>query len=182
VSLKAETILKSIIKQSIDQHLPNTTDIPKDIQSSLEDISQNPLSGIEELQSLLHKMIFLPSVYYIIIDALDECEKHERSLILNVLQSAIVLNGSKLKLLLTSRESISREIRTHFHSLQHISMNSSIARSDIELYTKGALDEKLRSQDLVVGRTELIQEIEDALIQGADGMLVRRILSLRFLT
>ena len=158
-------ILRSIIRQSLD-----ATNLPRDIEVSLEDISQNALSGIEELQSLLQKKVALSQVYYIVVDALDECEKSERDLVLDVLQSVTALSHSKVKLFLASRDSIGRDIRKQFPSLQHLSMGSPEALSDISTYTRENIDERLSEGDLVIGNHQLVKEIQDVLIQGAQGM------------
>ncbi|ERF71485.1 hypothetical protein EPUS_00474 [Endocarpon pusillum Z07020] len=167
ISLKAEVILRSIIRQSLD-----ATNLPRDIEVSLEDISQSVLSGIDELQSLLQKKVALSQVYYIVVDALDECEKSERDLVLDVLQSVIALSHSKVKLFLASRDSIGRDIRKQFPSLQHLSMGSSEALSDISTYTRETLDARFSGGDLVIGDRQLLKEIQDALIQGAEGMFL----------
>ncbi len=165
ISLKAEVILKSIIRQSLD-----ATNLPSDIETSLEEISQSPLSGIGELQSFLQKTIASSQAYYIVIDALDECEKSERDLVLDVLQSVIASSVSKVKLFLASRDSTGKEIRKRFPSLQHLSMGSPEALSDIINYTREAIDGRLKNGDLVVGNRQLVMEIQDMLIQGAQGM------------
>jgi hypothetical protein len=167
LSLNAETILRSIIRQSLDP-----TSLSRDIESCLEKISKSPLSGIEELRSLLQKIVASSELNYIIIDALDECEKSERVVLFDIFQSTIASNGSKIKLFLASRESIGGEIENRFRSVEHISMNSTGARADIVTYIRESIDMKLKNGDLVVGNDELIQEIQDALIQGAQGMLV----------
>lgn len=158
-------ILRAIIRQSLDAR-----NLPRDIEVSLEDISHNPLSGIDELQSLLQKKAALSQVYYIVVDALDECEKSERDLVLNVFQSVIALSHSKVKLFLASRDSIGRDIRKQFPSLQHLSMGSPDALSDISTYTRETIDGRLDRGDLVIGDRQLATEIQDALIQGAEGM------------
>jgi hypothetical protein len=112
ISLKAETILRSIIGQSLD-----VANLPRDIEASLKNISQNALSGIGELRSLLQKKVSLFQAYYIVIDALDECEKSERDLLLDVLQSVIASSVSKVKLFLASRDSIGGEIKKRFPSI-----------------------------------------------------------------
>lgn len=165
VSLKAELILRSIIRQSLD-----ATNLPSDIEPSLEDLSQNALSGIEELRNLLQKKAALSRAYYIVIDALDECERSERDVVFDVLQSVIAPNVSKVKLFLSSRDSISEEIKKRFPYLHHLSMGSPEALSDIMAYTKEAIDGRLSNGALVVGNSQLVNEIKDALIQGSQGM------------
>lgn len=158
-------ILRSLIRQFLD-----ATNLPSDIESSLKDLSQNPLSDTEELRSLLQKKIALARAYYIVIDALDECERSEREIVFDVLQSVIAPNVSKVKLFLASRDSINGEIKKWFPHLHHLSMGSPEALSDIMTYTREAIDGRLSNGALVVGNSQLVNEIQDALIQGSQGM------------
>lgn len=175
MSLKAEVILRSIIRQSL-----NATHLPGDIETSLEEMSENSLSGIGGLRSLLHKTVASSQGYYIVIDALDECEESERDLVLDVLQSVIASSALKVKLFLASRDSTAGEIRKRFPSLQHSSMGSPEASSDILTYTREAIDGRLSNGDLVVGNRELVKEIQDMLIQGAQGMSVLSFYTMSF--
>lgn len=163
ISLKAETILRSVIRQTLD-----ADNLPKEIESYLK---ENSLSEVENLQILLRKRIAGLKTFYIIIDALDECEKCERDILLDTL-SSLIASGSNIKLFLASRESISEEIKRErgFPFIQHVSMNCPEAHSDIAIYIKESVDGKRRSGDLVVGDENLIEEIICALIQGAQGM------------
>jgi len=174
-SLNADTILRSIIRQSLGD-----ANLPRDFETCLEKIAQNPFSGTKELQNLLQKVISSSRLSYIIIDALDECEKHERNLVFDILQSINVSNGPKAKLFLASRESVAEEVKYRFTSLLHVSMNAAEAQSDIAIYIRETLEERVRSRELVVGNNTLLQEIQDALTQGAQGMLVASISEIRF--
>jgi hypothetical protein len=49
-------------------------------------------------------------------------------------------------------------------------MNCKSAESDIAAYVKGAVHERLQSEDLIVGDSNLIEEITNSLIKGAEGM------------
>jgi hypothetical protein len=62
--------------------------------------------------------------------------------------------------------------RNGFHPLQHLSMGSPEALSDIITYTREVIDGRLSNGDLVVGNHQLVKEIQDVLIQGAQGMSV----------
>ncbi len=167
ISLKAETILRSIVRQSLD-----AANAFKDIGCCLERISRDASSDVEELRNLLEKQIAMSQACYIVIDALDECEKSDRDVILDFLQAVIAPNRPSVKILLTSRDSIGGEIKKRFPSVQRVSMSSPDAQSDIVTYTREAIDQRLRNGDLFVGNDKLVKEIQDALIQGAQGMSV----------
>ena len=137
------------------------------------------LSGTKELQYLLHKVISSSRLSYIVIDALDECEKHEHNLVFNILQSINISKRPKAKLFLSSRESIAGEIENRFASPLHVSMNAAVAQSDIAIYIEETLEERVRSRNLVVGNNRLSHEVQDALTKGAQGMFVTSIPEIR---
>ncbi len=160
-----DTILRSIIRQSLGD-----ADIPGDVDTCLEEIANNPLSGTAELQNLLQKVISSSRMSYVIIDGLDECEKHERNLVFDILRSVNLSERPKVKLFLASRESVAEEINNRFPSLLHASMNVAEAQSDIAIYIRENLEERVKNRELVVGNKKLLQEIQDALTDGAQGM------------
>lgn len=168
-SLKAETILRSIIRQYL-----NDSQIPKDIQSILQDITQNTsLSLIEvrsHLQSLLQKRIASSRKTYIFIDALDECQKKERDVVLAFLRVAIASSQSKLKVFLTSRDNIINEVKKLHSPLRHQSMGSPGALSNLNVFIKDALVDKIKDGELIVGDDTILLEVQDALLAGAQGM------------
>lgn len=112
-SLKAETILRSVIRQIL-----NDTKIPRNIEDDLQSITQNASLDLVELGTLLHgllsKQIALSKRTYIFIDALEECDKRERNIVFNVPSSAITASQSKLKVFLTGRDGIDDEVKC-FH-------------------------------------------------------------------
>lgn len=105
---------------------------------------------------------------YTVIDALDECEKDERDNVLNTLSSVIASPRSIIKMFIASRESIDLEIKRRF-SFTHASMASPV-NSEITRYAKEVVDERLSNGEPVVGDEGIVAEIQNALIQGAQGM------------
>ncbi len=51
-------------------------------------------------------------------------------------------------------------------------MNRPEASSDIETFIKDEIQERVASKDMVVGDSNLLEDIQDALIRGAQGMSV----------
>lgn len=127
---------------------------------------------MEELQDLLRKRIAAFKTSYIIVDALDECEKSECKVILDVFQSIIISNISRVKILLTGRDTLGELIKTRFKSLVQVSMGCPDAQVDIASYVKEVTELRLKDGDLIVGNVELVSEIQKALIDGAQGMSV----------
>ncbi|KAM0452065.1 hypothetical protein ACHAPV_009689 [Trichoderma viride] len=164
-SLNAEVILRSIIRQALNQ-----CGFSEDIAVLLEKIQAGLSSGLEELLELLQRIATVFKVLYIIIDGVDECEKQDRDDVLYALSLATVTSNTKL--FLASRDSISLEIQKSFPTLHRLSMNCSSAHSDIATYVDGIVQEKLQSEELIVGDSRLIEDIKLALTEGADGMFL----------
>ncbi|EHK48434.1 hypothetical protein TRIATDRAFT_236441, partial [Trichoderma atroviride IMI 206040] len=165
-SLKAEVILRSIIRQALNQ-----CGFAEDVEILLEKIQASLSSGLEELLELLQKIVTAFKVLYIIMDGVDECERQDRSDILHVL-SSLATATLNTKIFLASRDSISLEIQKRFPTLHRLAMNCSSAHSDISTYVDGIVQEKLQSEELIVGDSRLIEDIKLALTEGADGMFL----------
>ncbi|KAJ6088339.1 hypothetical protein N7486_009600 [Penicillium sp. IBT 16267x] len=80
--------------------------------------------------------------------------------------------GSNTRLFLAGRDNVSREVKRTFPDLGHLFMSCPQAESDIVAYVEGAVQERLQSEDLIVGDPSLIEEIKKALREGADGMFL----------
>lgn len=140
----------------------------------MQSITQTPSLNLAELetllQDLLSRRIALSERTYIFIDALDECDMRERKIVFNVLRSAIASSQSKLKVFLTSRDSIGDEVKRLHFPLQHQSMGSPNALSSMTEYIGAALATRVEEGELIVGDGKLVDEIRDALVGGAQGM------------
>jgi hypothetical protein len=161
-SLKAETIIKSIARQAL-----GLGNLSEEAETLLEKV--NLSTGLTELLELLRIRITQLRTFYIIIDGLDECEKADRDYLLKALSSVMSI-ASNARLFLASRDGLSGEVRKKFPSLENLSMSCPSAQSDIATYIESAIDEKLESEDLNVGDRELVEEIRQALVKGAEGM------------
>ncbi|KAL7796741.1 hypothetical protein V8C37DRAFT_408226 [Trichoderma ceciliae] len=153
--LNAEAIIKSIIRQALNQ-----SGLSDEIEGLLEHMQLRLSSGLKELLELIQKIATAFKALYL-----------DRDDLLQVLSSLAIV-GSNTKLFLASRDSMAREIQKRFPALSRLSMNCSSAESDISTYVEGIVHEKLQSEELVVGDLRLIEEIKLALTKGADGMFL----------
>lgn len=163
-SLRAETILRSIVRQVLE---PN--DLSEQIETALGSMGQSSSTESEEVLELLQMGIAPLRTFYIIIDGLDECERNDRRDILQVL-SSLISSSSKVKVFMASRENINREITKTFRVIEHISMGCPSGQSEIAAFVEDTLQERLETEDLVVGDPTLINDVKQALIEGAEGM------------
>jgi hypothetical protein len=168
-SLCAETVIRSIIKQSLD---PMT--LSEEMEASLVRMDLNPSTGVAELTVLLQQSLAQSERFFIFIDALDEFQPRERRELLNVLAS-LGSTGSGLRVFLAGRESLREEINHKFSGIERLSMASAAAMTDIALYVQETLQERIENRDLVVGDQSLISDIKQVLTEHADGMYVENL-------
>ncbi|KAI0537632.1 ankyrin repeat-containing domain protein [Xylaria digitata] len=164
-SLNAEAVMRSILRQ----RLPKPSEISDKLVTSLQTLEYD--GDLEEIIDLLRTTTRSSRISYIVIDGLDRCKGAERSKLLKSL-SSLAVSTSNTKLLLASRENLSTEIKRQFSSICRLSMSRAEAEGDITSCIDAFLKEKLENNHLKIGDSSLIDEIRQALIKGADGMLL----------
>ncbi|KAI1127262.1 hypothetical protein F5Y10DRAFT_293052 [Nemania abortiva] len=164
-SLDVETIMRSILRQT----LPDAAHLSDETEKSLQCLIHD--SDFDKIVDFLQDATEGFKLFYIVIDGVDECEKADRGILLKALSSLLAV-APNTKLFLASRESLSGEIQTHFPTIEQISTGCSVVQRDIATYIHGALREKMEWQELRIGDPSLITEIEQALNKGADGMFL----------
>ncbi|CRK34635.1 hypothetical protein BN1723_014880 [Verticillium longisporum] len=165
-SLMAETMIRSIIRQSIDP-----TASPEQVESQIKDLRQKPFVQLNEWASLFRKRIEGSSVFFIFIDGLDECDATERRASLDVL-SSLATGDPRLRIFITSRGSVDKDLRDRFPRMGRVSMTSDCVASDIRLYIDAVVDERVRDGELAVGDPLLLETIKETLSEHADGMFL----------
>lgn len=168
-SLQARTILSSLIRQCLK---PET--LPNDVEAQLMKLFESGPPDAEDLGSLLDSVISTTQRHFIIIDALDECDKADRDAVLAVLSCVTKTDRRTSKVFLASRESMSIEIAKTFTSYEHRTMRTPEVQADINTYIEDVITEKINSGDLAIGTSKLIGDVCDALAEGAQGMSVYR--------
>lgn len=164
-STKADVILRSILRQAIDM-----VDFDNQIQTMLEKWQDTLLSEIEDVVQMLRGVISTRlRNFHIVIDGLDECGKKDRDSLMRGLFSIRIV-AKEVRIFLCGRQSMSREVEKAFQPLIDLSMDCRPAEFDIPKYIESAVQERLHSEELIVGDQNLIDEIKEALKRGADGM------------
>ena len=171
VSLCAETVLRSIIRQCL-----KPDDVSGEVERQLSKF-EDSYADIETIETLLQHCISRFSTLYIVIDALDEFEKEERNVLLRSLSSIISLPHSKAKLFLVGRSSVSMDIRKWFPASHEMSADCREVQADIEAYIREIItlmqgEQFMSHERLILQDPALAQEIIRALIDGANGMYV----------
>ena len=171
--MSASIILSSLVRQLLD-----TKTLPKSIETCLVNLLKVPWPEAQDLGTLLKNVLVITKCSFIFIDAIDECSKSEWEVLLEVLRDIVVSCSGVTKVFLAIRQGIAEDVGNIFTFHYQATMDSSEANSDIKTYIHNVLAEKRDSKKLVVGNPELINEITDALVQEANGMLVCRTNSL----
>jgi hypothetical protein len=163
-SLNCRTILGSLIRQCL-----SVDALPKDIESQLKEMFEGTSPDAEDLEAVLHTVADTSEKLTFIIDGIDECPEQERTMLLRILSRSRSFN-SPIKLFISSREGFINEIRVISETLHRLTMHCKEAEADVPAYVEGIIQEKIKDGKLMVGSKQLGEEIQDALIQGANGM------------
>jgi hypothetical protein len=164
-SLEAKTILASLIRQGLDGR-----SLPKIVETHLARIFRDPFLDFEKLTQLFVTVAEMFAVNFIVIDAIDECKKEERLLLLDVFRKVSLSNKTILKMYMATRDDIGKEIRKFSNKICDLPMSSPEISLDIATYVENVIEEKKDNGDLAVRDPKLLEEIRDALIKGAEGM------------
>uniref|UniRef100_A0A8H7K1T9 NACHT domain-containing protein n=1 Tax=Bionectria ochroleuca TaxID=29856 RepID=A0A8H7K1T9_BIOOC len=163
-SLKAETIVRSIVRQTL-----NPMDLSEKIKDELKGLDEERFLQFEKVIELLKGRITKFDCFYIILDGLDECNPSERRVLLEAISSLITIKP-KLKVFIASRIGLQGEIKRKFPTLTRVSMGVSGAVLDISVYIRESIQQRILDRQLVTRDLELAGEIERRLTTHADGM------------
>ena len=166
-SLKSRIILGSLLRQAIE-----TGPYFLNLETRLTALLEHTDPDAEDFEPLFTDVIESCPKQYLIVDGLDECAKTERTLILRFLEHVFSRPLSKVKIFLAGRDSVGQDLEQRFGIIYHRSMKSQEVQRDIEAYTKDMIREKYDGDELMIGKKELLSDIQKALIKGAQGMLV----------
>ncbi|KAH6672691.1 hypothetical protein F5X68DRAFT_174926, partial [Plectosphaerella plurivora] len=162
-SLDPETVLRSLIRQTLDE-----ASLDDDLVTQLENLRIDGFSDQERLRAFLEQRVKRWNSFYIVIDGLDECSKSQRKSLLTALSKLSACHEG-LRLLLAGRESVSGSKQAAFAQMSPI---SPYKEEDMSKFVHTSVQARLDDRDLVVGEEDLIDVIKTALIEGADSMFI----------
>ena len=167
-SLEARTILGCLLRQFLT--VENTSEVVKNL---LLQLSKGNSSDPEALNPLYSEILDAARKDnpFIVIDAFDEVPRSERDVLLSILGQTWSFTRSRIKILISSRQDIRRELETTFPDQYARTMSCPEVDTDITTYIDLSIEDKLLKGDLVVGDPNLVHIIKDALVNGSNGML-----------
>ncbi|KAL5585649.1 hypothetical protein FOVSG1_013341 [Fusarium oxysporum f. sp. vasinfectum] len=166
-SLTAETIIRSIIRQSMD-----AITLPEHVEYQLRELDRKYFVQLQDWTFLLWQRIEHSGIFFIFIDGLDECNTAERRALLDVLSSLATTTTLGLRIFIASRDSVYVDLKGRFSHMEHVSMAPVNLASDIRIYVEATVQERMRDKDLVCEDPRLLDEIRDTLTHHADGMFL----------
>lgn len=168
-SLETIAILGSLVKQ-----LLYWVQIPQDIASEIDRSyryrpnTRKPTAN--ELKSILLSAIKLYTGHRVcfVIDGIDECRIEERSKLLKLLKELAESNDIMVKIFVASRDEI--DIMQQLEQYPSIRISEANTMDDISLFIRESIESKAMTQDIVVRDPKLLDDITNALLDGACGM------------
>jgi hypothetical protein len=144
--------------------------LSKTIEGRLKVLFESSSPDVEDLEPLLYDIAATSRTIIFIIDGFDECAKADRIIVLKMLHDLMSSSRSIIKIFFSSREGAIGDIGKVFNMCQQVTMDCEEACADIPTYVNNIITEKTEKGDLVVGNIRLLQDIQDALVRGANGM------------
>lgn len=136
-SLCAETIIRSVSRQSLDFNVGGAY-----IEDKLRTLRQALFVDLKTWVSLLRLVVEQSTVHFIFIDGLDECDAAERRCLLDAL-SSVIASSLDLRIFIASCASVSIDLRRISLPMQHISMDGDHLALDICTYVDASIEARV---------------------------------------
>ncbi|KAL8756238.1 MAG: hypothetical protein Q9199_003060 [Rusavskia elegans] len=166
-ALRTETILGTILKQLfVNGHIPEAVEraFPR---GDGEDAHTLNVNNLIDLVCLAIKQ---PSLTFIILDGLDECEKNTRKEILSFVGRLQKIDTLTIKLFISCRQE--DQMLRSLQGVPTIHLTSSSLEDDIRLFVAASVSSRITSGELRTRDPSLVQEIADELVNKAHGMFL----------
>jgi hypothetical protein len=168
-----ELMLRSLLRQLLQRSVV----IPDAVDASFSFCGNgNQQPSLHALLELAPQVMCLFTHVYIVLDALDECL--QRSELMDMLKTVVGWRLKMVHVLMTSRKERDIEIslETYLNERETICLQSDVVNGDILRYVQQRLQDDKRL-DKWNTNTDIREEIQAALMRGAQGMYVTAPLS-----
>ncbi|KAK5128139.1 hypothetical protein LTR08_004175 [Meristemomyces frigidus] len=176
-----EHILRSLMRQASD--LPGGPPLHPRLK---ERFNQRRIAGdvsAKEATDIIIDTIEDRPLTYIVIDALDECDRQKRDTLVDSLKMILAKSTSLVKIFVTSRDN-HQDIAWSMHGYPALCIDASQNQADIDHYVQYSVKNAIERKKLLpterVNR-DLQQRIEESLCNGAAGMFRWVELQIKFL-
>lgn len=169
-----ESILRAIVKQlsTIQPGSSLPESLIRTYQARKEGGFKSGDLRLDESQNLILELTKSCRRMFIVIDALDECEKSTRHLLLQVLQYILNNSVGQVKVFVTSRDD--DDIVLHLDGSPNVYIRPNDNSNDINNFIETEIERCISEKKLLRGSVtpELKELIISTLIDGAHGMYV----------
>lgn len=169
----ADSILRSLLKQ-LSAQLP---DLRQELvnaynKANVEGHSQTSLDS-HTTEALIRATLSRFKTVFIVVDALDECTREQRKILVKfLLNQAKVAGGCSVKIFLTSRDE--DDLRRMFQDkhIRNYVINANDTKKDIKPFVRHEVASYLESGEILGGKVSvgLQTELVTSLVNNADGM------------
>ncbi|KAF9877162.1 nacht domain protein [Colletotrichum karsti] len=167
-SLSAEHIIRCLIRQALDHSSVNDKFIHGLRKAESRFFSNDALLGLwaEKVKSV--------DELFVVLDGLDECSESERELLLGCLAKLgdAVSGESRVKVLLSSRETIVDEVDRSDLSVSRLGLSTANIQSDLSKYAEEILMQRVSTKKLKIDNEHLLQEVIRQVQRGGEGMFL----------
>lgn len=173
-----EEVLRSVLEQvsSNTANLPirkPVVEVYKNLKKDNRGLPPQERLGLDETTEVLLEILQIDP-FYVVIDALDECNPNERFNLIESLKTIIDESANVVKVFISSRRDY--DIVSQLEESPCISIQPSHISKDIEDYVKKEVSEAIEKKKIVKGKLmlkekkEIEQKITQVLIEGSQGM------------
>lgn len=164
-TLQTDRILGTILKQLIPgDQIPE--EIEPQILRAYKDCQRH--AGIHELADLVYTLIQLRPLAYIVLDGLDECERHPRQDILSFLERLSTLTKASVRTFVSCRDE--DQLLRSLQPYPRIQLTAAALESDIQSFVKGSVTFRIESGQLTIRNPDLEHQIVRELVNKSHGM------------
>ena len=164
-------ILRSLMRQSC--YLPEERSVHQALKDRYERRRGGCGLSAPDATDLILETTRRRKTTYILVDALDECDRHRRDVLIDCLKSLLENKQSVVKIFVTSRSS-HQDIALAMEDYMGLYIDASRNGADIDRYVHHSVEHAITKKRLLPterrAAKNLQQKIETSLCRGADGM------------
>lgn len=165
-----EQILRSLMRQASD--LPGGPPLHQNLKHRFDNRRREGDVSAEEASEIIVNTIEDRSITYIVLDALDECDRQRRDTLIDALKTILTQSDSLVKIFVTSRDN-HQDIVWSMKGFPALCIDASRNRADIVQYVQHSVQRAINKRKLLPTErmtADVQQAIVDSLCNGADGM------------
>ena len=164
-TLKARTLLGSLIRQCLVEE-----NLPASHETYLDQILSHEPLNVEDTKAFFLKVLSEASEEQVlVVDGFDEMIHDQRSVVLDVLRHISGSADARVKVFISSRHDVGKEIEQALPKLINRSMSCQSVVKDVATYIKLAIAEKVQLDILKVGDNALLPIVEEILVEKSNG-------------